>query len=101
MRDNVNTTRKNTETLTDACEEVKLKVVIQKSEYTLILYHQNTGKNCHIQTANRFFETMAHFRYLGTTVRNKNLIHEEIKSSFIRVMLVTLSPEPSDYSSAL
>jgi hypothetical protein len=27
----------------------------------------------------RFFENMADFRYLGMTVTNKNLIHEEIK----------------------
>jgi hypothetical protein len=39
------------------------------------------GQNHDIKIANRYsyFENVAQFRYLGTTVTNQNLIHEEIK----------------------
>jgi hypothetical protein len=33
----------------------------------------------HIKMANRCFEDMAKFRYLGTTITNQTLIQEEIK----------------------
>jgi ribosomal protein S2 len=45
----------------------------------LLSCHQNAGQNDNIKIANRCFENMAKFRYLGTTITNKNLIQEEIK----------------------
>jgi hypothetical protein len=45
-----------------------------------LFYHQNVGQNHDIKIANRCFENMAKFRYLGTTVTDQNLIQEEIKS---------------------
>jgi hypothetical protein len=41
--------------------------------------HQKAEQNHDIKTANRSFENVAQFRYLGTTVTNENLIQEEIK----------------------
>jgi hypothetical protein len=45
----------------------------------LLSRHQNEGQNHDIKIANRCFENVARFRYLGTTVTNQNLIQKEIK----------------------
>jgi hypothetical protein len=46
----------------------------------MFLSHQyNAGQIHVINIANRCFENVAEFKYLGTTVTNQNLIQEEIK----------------------
>jgi hypothetical protein len=40
---------------------------------------QNAGQNHNIKIANRSFENVAQFKYLGRKITNKNFIHEEIK----------------------
>jgi hypothetical protein len=45
----------------------------------LLSHHQNIGQNQDIKIANRSFENVSQFKYLGTTVTNHNLIKEEIK----------------------
>jgi hypothetical protein len=45
----------------------------------LLSHHQNVGQNWDIKIANRLFENVSQFKYLGMTVRNQNLIQEEIK----------------------
>jgi hypothetical protein len=45
----------------------------------LMSHRQNAGRNHNIMIVNRCFENVARFRYLGTTVINRNLIQEEIK----------------------
>jgi hypothetical protein len=40
----------------------------------LLSRHQNAGQNHDIKTGNRCFENVTQFKYLGTTVTNKNLI---------------------------
>jgi hypothetical protein len=42
--------------------------------------HPNSGQNQNIRTANVSFENEATFKYLGTTPKNQNDIHDEIKS---------------------
>jgi hypothetical protein len=44
----------------------------------LLSRHQNAGQNHDIKIANRSFENVAQFRYLGTRVTNPNSIWEEI-----------------------
>jgi hypothetical protein len=45
----------------------------------LLSRDQNSGQNHDIKIANRFFENVAQFKYLGMTVTNQNLIQEKIK----------------------
>jgi hypothetical protein len=51
-----------------------LEVKAEKTKYTSIPRHQNAGQYHRINRANRWFENVAQFRYLGTTVKNKNVI---------------------------
>jgi hypothetical protein len=44
-------------------------------------------KNYDIKIANRAFENVPQFRYLGMTVTDQNLIQEEINRKFILVIL--------------
>jgi hypothetical protein len=45
----------------------------------LLPHHQNAEQNHGIKIANRSFQNVAQLKYLGTTVRNQNMIQEEIK----------------------
>jgi hypothetical protein len=45
----------------------------------LLPHQQNAGKNHNIKIAKRYFENVAQFRYLGTTITNQNLTQKEIK----------------------
>jgi hypothetical protein len=45
----------------------------------LLSRQQNVGQYQDIKIANRLFENVSQFKYLGTTVTNQNLIQEEIK----------------------
>jgi hypothetical protein len=40
----------------------------------LLFHHQNAGQNHHIKIANKCFENVVEFRYLGTTITSQNLI---------------------------
>jgi hypothetical protein len=50
-----------------------------KTKYMLLSCYQNAGQNRGIKIANRSFENVSQFKYLGTVVTNENLIQEEIK----------------------
>jgi hypothetical protein len=45
----------------------------------LLSRQQNVGQNRDMKIANKSFENVSQFKYLGTTVTNQNLIQEEIK----------------------
>jgi hypothetical protein len=79
LGDNIDTIKRNTQTLIDASKEVDLEVNTDKTEYILLSRHQNAGQNHDIKIGNRCFENVAQFRYLGTTITNQNLIQEEVK----------------------
>jgi hypothetical protein len=45
----------------------------------LVSHHQNASQNRDIKIANRSFENVSQFKYLGMIVTNQNLIWDEIK----------------------
>jgi hypothetical protein len=79
LEDNIDTIKKNTEILIDASKEVALEINVDKTKYMLLSRHQNVGQNRDIKIADRSFENVSQLKYLGTTVKNQNLILEEIR----------------------
>jgi hypothetical protein len=79
LTDNIVTIKKNTETLIDASNKFCLGINMEKAKYMLLSCHWNAGQNKDIKKANRPFENVSQFRYLGTTVTNQNFIQEEFK----------------------
>jgi hypothetical protein len=79
LGDNIGAITKNTKSLIDASMEVCLEVNTDKTKYILQSRHQNAGKTHDISIANRYFENVAQFKHLGTTITNQNLIQDEIK----------------------
>jgi hypothetical protein len=82
LGDSIDTTERNTETLIYASKDVGLEIKVEKTKYMLLSHHQNVGQNRVVKLANRSFQNVSQFKYLGTTVTNQNLIQEEIKSRF-------------------
>jgi hypothetical protein len=78
LGDNIDTIKKNTETLIDASKEVGLERNEEKTKYMLLSRHQNAGKDHDMKIANRSSENVAQFKYLGATVTNQNSMQEEI-----------------------
>jgi hypothetical protein len=79
LDDNINIIKRNTRTFIDASKVVGLEINTKKSKYMLLSCHQNAGQNHDIKRANRSFENVEQFRYLGTTVTSLNLIQEKLK----------------------
>jgi hypothetical protein len=60
LGDNVDTIKKNTETLIDASKEVCLEINAEKTKYMLLSRHQNVCQNQDIKIANRSFGNVSH-----------------------------------------
>jgi hypothetical protein len=58
---------------------LEVKAGKAKCEYMFMSRRQNAGKNHSRKTVNRSFKNVTKLKHLGTTMRNQNLIREEIK----------------------
>jgi hypothetical protein len=70
LYDNIGTMKKNMENLIDTSKDVVLEVNTEKTKYMLLSRHHITGQNHDLKIADRCFENVAQFRYLGTTITN-------------------------------
>jgi hypothetical protein len=68
------------ELLLDASNEIGLEVNSEKTKYMFMSRHQTAGQGNYIRVANKSFEKVAKFKYLGATLMDQNCIHEEIRS---------------------
>jgi hypothetical protein len=60
--------------------EVDLEVNPEKSKYMLMSYYKSAGQKHGRKIANKSFEGVEKFIYLGTTLTDQNSMNEEIKS---------------------
>ena len=72
--------QENAEALVVATKEIGLEVNADKTKYMIMSRDQNAGLSYSMKTDNSSIESVEEFKYLGTTLRNKNFIQEEIKS---------------------
>jgi sorting nexin-29 len=79
LGENIDTIQKNTEAPLDAGKEVGLEVNPEKTKYMLISRCKKVGQKHSIKIADRSFEYVAKFEYLGTTLTDQNCMNEEIK----------------------
>jgi predicted transcriptional regulator len=57
-----------------------LEINAEKTKYMVISRDQNAKQNHNIKMDNKTFESVEHFKYMGTTLTNQNSIQEELKS---------------------
>jgi hypothetical protein len=80
VRENIGSMKKNTEALLGASNECGLEVKSEKTRYMLMSCNQKLRQKHSTKTAKGFFEDVAKFKYLGTTLTDQNCMHEEIKN---------------------
>ena len=75
----VHTVKENAEALVVANKEIGLEVNTDKTKYMIMSRDQNEGRSHCMKIDNNSIERVEDFKYLGTTLTNKNSIQEEIK----------------------
>ena len=63
-----------------ATKEIGLEVNADKAKYMIMSRDQNAGRSHSMKIDNCSIERVEEFKYLGTTLTNKNSIQEEIKA---------------------
>jgi hypothetical protein len=79
LGDDIDTIKKDTETLIDGSKDVGLEVNAEKTKYMLLSCHQNAEQLKDLKIANKSSENVSHLRCLEMTVTDEHLIQEEIK----------------------
>jgi hypothetical protein len=54
--------------------EVGLEAKVEKTKFMLLSCDRNAGQNHEIKIAKRSFKDVAHLKYFGMTIRNRNLV---------------------------
>jgi hypothetical protein len=78
--ENIDTIQRNTEALLDGSKEVGLEVNPEKTKYMLVSRCQKAGQRQSIKIGNRSFETVAKFKYLGTTLTIKIVFMKRLRA---------------------
>ena len=82
MGGSAGTVKETAEALVVASKETGLEVNADKTKYMIMSRDQNAERNQSMKTDNSSFEWVGEFKYLGTTLANKNSFQEEIKIRF-------------------
>jgi hypothetical protein len=75
----MNSVKRITESLLQTGREVGLEVNKEETRHMVVSRHQNLGQNYNLLTANKSFENVTKFKYLGKTVSHQNCNQEVIK----------------------
>jgi hypothetical protein len=78
--ENIDTIKKNAEPLLDDTTEIGLEVNPEKMKYMLMSQNQEMEEKNSINIADRSFEDVTNFKYLGTTLTDQNCMHKGIRS---------------------
>jgi hypothetical protein len=70
------TVKENAEALVVATKEIGLEVNADKTKYMIMSRGQNAGRSHSMKTDNSSIERVEEFKYLETTLTNKNSFQE-------------------------
>jgi hypothetical protein len=77
---NIDTIQRNTNALLDASKGVGLEVNPEKTKYMLVSRCQKAGQRQSVKIGNRSFESVAKFKYLGTTLKIKIVFMKKLRA---------------------
>jgi len=86
----IHTVKENAEASVVATREIGLEVSTDKTKYMVMPRDLNAGRIHSVKMYNFTFENVEEFKYLGTTLTNKNFIGEQIKNRWNQEMLAII-----------